>query len=286
MKNILLPTDFSENSWNAIKYAIRFFENIECNFYVLHVNRFDNLAVNDSALILDTDVIDKIYIKPAKQKLREILKQISKLTLTHNNHKFYTLTDYGFFIESIRKNVDEKEIDFIVMGTKGASGLEKFILGTNTADVITKVKCNMLAVPENAEFVEPKEIAFPSDFSLSHSLHVLQPISDILEQFNSSLRILHINKNKEGLNTNEEKNKELLEDYFNQCQYSFHYLTNKKVEDAIQCFVESRDINLICMVAKNLNYFQQILFHSKVEEISYHTDVPFLVLHEKNKYYG
>ncbi len=40
------------------------------------------------------------------------------------------------------------------------------------------------------------------------------------------------------------------------------------------------------MVAKNLNYFQQILFQSKVEEISYHTDVPFLVLHEKNNYYG
>ena len=286
MKNILLPTDFSKNSWNAIKYAIRFFENIDCNFYLLHVNRLTNLSANDTPLILDRDVIDKLYTMPAKQKLRDILKQISKLSLNHKNHKFYSLTDYGFFIESIRKNVDEKEIDYIVMGTKGASGLEKIILGTNTADVITKVKCNMLAVPENAEFVEPKEIAFPSDFSLSHSLEVLRPISDILEQFKSSLRILHIRKSKVDLNNNQEKNKELLEDYFSQCQYTFHYLTNKKVEDAIQCFVESRDINLICMVAKNLNYFQQILFHSKVEEISYHTDIPFLVLHEKNKYYG
>ena len=62
----------------------------------------------------------------------------------------------------------------------------------------------------------------------------------------------------------------------------FLFLTNKKIEGAIQCFVESRAINMICMVAKNLNYFQQILFHSKVEEISYHTEVPFLVLHEKN----
>jgi hypothetical protein len=57
-------------------------------------------------------------------------------------------------------------------------------------------------------------------------------------------------------------------------------LTNKKVEDAVQHFVESRHVDLIAMVAKNLNYFQQILFHTKVEEISYHTDIPFLVLHE------
>jgi len=286
MKNILLPTDFSGNSWNAIKYAIHFFENIECNFYVLHVNRLANLAVNDSSLILNQDLIDEIYTKPTKQKLRSILKQISELSLNHKKHKFYTLTDYGFFIESIRKNVDEKEIDYIVMGTKGSSGLEKIILGTNTADIITKVKCNTLAVPENAEFITPKEMAFPTDFSLSNNLQVLKPISNILERFNATLRILHISKNKVGLNNDQKKNKELLEDYFNPYQYTFHYLTNKKVEDAVQCFIESRDINMICMVAKNLNYFQQILFHSKVEEISYHTDVPFLVLHEKNKYYG
>ena len=282
MKNILLPTDFSENSWNAIKYAIHFFENIDCNFYLLHVSRIDNLAVNDTSLMLTGDVIQTLYITPSKQKLRSILRQISELKLNHKYHKFYTLTDYGFFIDSIRKQVDKKHIDCIVLGTKGASGLEKIILGTNTADVITKVKCNTLAIPEHATYETPKEIAFPNDFLLSHNLQVLQPIVELLERFKSSLRIVHIGKNIKDLNIEQIKNKELLEDYFNDHHYSFHYLTNKKVEDAIQCFVESRAINLICMVAKNLNYFQQIFFHSKVEEISYHTDVPFLVLHEKN----
>lgn len=282
MKNILLPTDFSENSWNAITYAIHFFENIKCNFYLLHVNRISGLAVNDTPLILDEETINDLYVKPAKRELRNTLKRILELSPNQNYHKFYTVTDYNFFIEAIRKNVIEKKIDCIVVGTKGASGLEKMILGTNTADIITKVKCNTLAIPENAKFVSPKEIAFPTDFSLSENLQVLQPISDIIDRFGSSLRIIHITKNKVDLNSDQKKNKELLEDYFNHQEYSFHYLTNNKVESAIQCFVESRDVNMICMVAKNLNYFQQILFHSKVEEISYHTDVPFLVLHKNN----
>jgi nucleotide-binding universal stress UspA family protein len=282
MKNILLPTDFSENSWNAITYAIRFFENIKCNFYLLHVNRISDLAVHDAPLILNEETIENLYIKPARRKLRDTLKRISELIPIQKNHKFYTLTDYNFFIEAIRKNVDEKKIDCIVVGTKGASGLEKIILGTNTADIITKVKCNTLAIPENAKFVTPEEIAFPTDFSLSENLQVLQPISDIIDRFGASLRIVHITKNKVDLNSDQKKNKELLEDYFNHQEHSFHYLTNNKVENAIQCFVESRDVNMICMVAKNLNYFQQILFHSKVEEISYHTDVPFLVLHKNN----
>lgn len=282
MKNILLPTDFSENSWNAIKYAIQFFENIKCNFYLLHVIRSNTIVTNNSPYNLDQNVLDNLYTKPTKLKLNEIYNRITEVSPNQENHKFYMLTDYGFFIESIRKTVEEKHIDFIVMGTKGTSGLEKIILGTNTADVITKVKCNTLAIPENSEFVTPKEIAFPTDFSLSHNLQVLQPISDIIERFVSSLRIVHINKNKVDLNNDQKKNKELLEDFFNNLKPSFHFLKNKKVEDAVQCFIESRDINMICMVAKNLNYFQQILFHSKVEKISYHTDIPFLVLHEKN----
>lgn len=282
MKNILLPTDFSENSWNAIKYAIQFFEHIKCNFYLVHIIRPNTIVVDDSPYILNQEVLDNLYTKPSKQKLNEILKRISKRLPNKENHKFYTLTDYGFFIETIRKMVDEKHIDFIVMGTKGVSGLEKIILGSNTADVITKVKCNTLAIPENSKFVSPKEIAFPTDFSLSHNLQILQPILDIIEQFMSSLRIVHINSKHVDINSEQAKNKELLDDYFNNIHHSFHYLTNKKVEDAVQCFVESRDINIICMVAKNLNYFQQILFHSKVEKISYHTDVPFLVMHEKN----
>lgn len=286
MKNILLPTDFSENSWNAIAYAIKFFENQNCNFYVLHIQSLSNLVTTDAPVILDQSDIDTLYIKPAKQKLRTLLGRILKLSTNRKNHNFYTIIECNYFIDGIRKTVDEKQIDCIIMGTKGASGLEKIILGSNTANVITKVKCNTLAIPENAVFETPKEIAYPTDFSLSNNLQVLYPIAEILERFKSTLRIVHIKKNKAVLNNNQQKNKELLEDYFNHHHYSFHYLTNRKVEDAIQCFVESRAINLICMVAKNLNYFQQILFHSKVEHISYHTDIPFLVLHEKNKNYG
>lgn len=282
MKNVLLPTDFSENSWNAIKYAIHFFNAVDCGFYVLHVNSLNNFIPQDETLIADTYYLENTYIKPTKQRLRNFIKRISMLGPNKEKHKFFALTEAGFFIDSIRKIVKEKQIDFIVMGTKGASGLNGIILGTNTADVITKVKCTTLAVPGNAKFIAPKEIAFPTDLNLSYNLEALHPLAEIFQHFKASLRILHINKNKEDPEEDLDESITLLKDYFTGIRSSFHYLTNKKVEDAVQCFVESRDIDLICMVAKNLNYFQQIFFHSRVEKISYHTDKPLLVLHEKN----
>jgi nucleotide-binding universal stress UspA family protein len=279
MKNILLPTDFSENSMNAIKYALDFYEKSACNFYLLHVIKLNNIAINDSPYNLNKEILEDNYTKPAKAKIREVLKHISTKFSNNKKHKFYTLTDYNFLVDSIRQHVEEKKIDIIFMGTKGATGLKKIIVGSNTGDVITKVHCTTLVIPENAKFKPLKEIAFPTDFSLLYDINTLQPIVDILESNDAAIRVLHISKKDTVLNNDQKKNQELLEDYFNNYDNSFHFLTNKKVEDAIQCFVESRDIDMITMVAKNLNYFQQILFHSKIENISYHTDVPFLVLH-------
>jgi nucleotide-binding universal stress UspA family protein len=280
MKNILIPTDFSENSWNAIEYALRFFEGQSCNFYLLHVNTVTSgYLVEDSGFALTKDIIDDTLIKPSKIQLNKIVKRISQSSLK-GKHRFFTLTDYNFFIESIRNHVEEKKIDLIVIGTKGATGLKKLIIGSNAASVITRVKCTTLVVPENATFVKPREIAFPTDFSAFYSADLLRPFQEILDLVKASVRILHINKSNYQLNPDQKRNKEYLEDYFNQYKHSFHFLTNRNIESAIQCFVESRDIDLIVMVAKNLNYFQRILFHPLVEEITYHTDIPFLVLHE------
>lgn len=277
MKNILVPTDFSENSWNAIEYALHFFSKSSCNFYLLHVNTIDEVAGFEIPQNSLNGVIPEVLIKSSKKLLQETIKRIHKSGLC-GKHRFFTLTDNTYIINSIRKHVAEKCIDLIVMGTKGASDLEKFAIGSNTGDVITKVKCTTLIVPEMANYKVPKEIVFPTDFSIFYPTETIQPIADIIETHNSSVRVLHVNKGAE-LSDDQQKNKEYLDDYFSNYKHSFHFLTNKHIEDAVQKFVDSHGINLIAMLAKNLNYFQKILFHPTIKEISYYKNIPFLVLH-------
>ena len=277
MKNILIPTDFSENSWNAIEYALRFFSKSTCNFYLLHVNTVADCERFETVQNASKVVLPEVSSKPTKKLLQDTIKRINKLGLS-GNHRFFTLTDSMYMISSIRRHVVEKRIDLIVMVTKGASDLEKLAIGSNTGDVITKVKCTTLIVPENATFNVPKEIVFPTDFSIFYPTETLQPITDIIEAHKSVVRVLHVNKGAE-LNDEQQKNKEYLDDYFSNHEHSFHFLTNKYIEDAVQKFVDSQGINLITMLAKNLNYFQKILFHPTVKEISYYKNIPFLVLH-------
>ncbi|WP_273565649.1 universal stress protein [Maribacter halichondriae] len=166
------------------------------------------------------------------------------------------------------------------MGTKGASGLKAVAMGSNTGNVITKVKCPVLAVPEDTEYHRPKEIAFPTDYHLSYDIKVLEAIKEFALVNSSSVRFLYISKAGEELTMEQTKNQEYLGDYFSGTEHSFHKVTGEKLETAVQCFTESRDIDMVVMVAKNLNFLQRILFRPTVEKISYHTTIPFLVLHE------
>ncbi len=278
MKNILIPTDFSENSWNAIVYGLEYFKNANCTFFLLNVALY-TLPVNGDAPISASLEIQETLIKAAKAELKTIENKINTL-YPNKKHTFHTISSYNFFIEAVKTLVKEKKIDLIIMGTKGASGLTEMIIGSNTADLITQVKCPVLIVPENATYSTPKEIAFPTDYNIYYNPDILIQIIDLANEHASAIRILHVAKKGEELTAFQKENKELLHNIFTNEQHSFHLVTNKKVALGIQCFIESRDIDMVVMIAKNINLFQRILFKPTVEDISYHTKIPFLVLHE------
>ena len=226
-----------------------------------------------------SDSIEKSLLSEAKIELQKLLKKIHDLS-NNNKHTFITLTSFDYFIDAIRNQIQEKNIELIVMGTKGASGIKKIIIGSNTGDIITKVKCPVFVVPEKAIFKTLEEIAFPTDYNLFYQTKILSSISNLVKSFDAGIRILHVAKKEDELTDFQKENKEYLNDFFMDEKHSFHRVTNKKIDAGVQCFIESRNIDMIVMIAKNLNLFQQILFKPTVEEISYHTEIPFLVLHE------
>ncbi|WP_422858497.1 universal stress protein [Flagellimonas sp. S174] len=276
MKNILVPIDFSENAENALRYAQIIFKENDCNFYLLHVAPL--LSTQKNTTSSKKYEVSKLHMS----KLNTRAKKWSNGA----NHRFNFVVEQGFFIETIKKQFEEKQIDLIVMGTKGVSGLREKVVGSNAGDVITKVQCNTLVIPKDVAFQMPAEIAFPTDFNIFYTHGILNSISEMLKLNFGKIRVMNVLKRDTELNSEQLKNKEYLKDYLIESfleRYSFHTITNRKVKAAIQCFVESRDVDMIIMVAKNLNFIQQILFDSIVEKISFHTTVPFYVVHEQKQ---
>ena len=279
MLRILIPTDFSKNAWNALKYGLELFRKERCTIYLLHVNPLPPYSGAGTSIKASTQMLRETMLAESEKGLKELLEQINE-TIPNELHTFMTIALYDFFVDSIKREIQDKQIDLIIMGTKGASGLKKVSLGSNTGDVITKVKCPLLAVPEKASYKIPKDIAFPTDYYINYDIKVLDTLIGVVNRYGSNLRVLHITKRGEELTREQLQNKDFLHDYLRGVTHSFHTITGTKLETAVQCFVESRDIEMIAMVAKNLNFFQRILFRPAVEEISYHIEIPFLVLHE------
>ncbi len=278
MKNILLPTDFSRNSLNAMKYAVMLFKGIACNFYVLNVFKIPYLT-NDELMVQNAEKlahIERDLLDASQKGLKNVIKKIQ----IDSNHNFIRISEFDFFINSIKKNVKDKEIDLVIMGTKGASGVKEIFMGSNTGDVIMKTECNVLAIPENASFKEPKEIAFPTDFKIAYKKENLNLLYRIASSYNSKINVIHLKDEKE-LSKEQELNKKSLKDIFNDKSFSFYTLTNTDFETAVNCFTQSRaNIDMIAIVAKHYNFFQRLFFKPKVEELSFHTNIPLLVLHK------
>ncbi|MFX0557903.1 universal stress protein [Maribacter sp. CXY002] len=278
MKTILIPTDFSKNSWNALSYAVKIFKNISCNFYVLHVGDLADSVVQNSPFNFHNKNLD-ISIQ---EKFLKLFAKIEKIT-PNNGHQFIAVQEYGNMTNVIRNFVDDKKIDLIVMGTKGANGLKETVLGSNTGDVITKVPCNLMIIPENATFYLPEKIAFPTDYNIFYSHEILEAITEILQITSANFGVINIVNLKTKDNIVQQKNKSYLQEYLKELfptSHSFQSLKNKNVKTAIEKFVKCEDIDMLVMVAKNLNFLQYLLFDTTIEKLSFHTTVPILVLHE------
>lgn len=278
MKNILIPTDFSANSCNALEFAIRLFKNEACNFYILHVGNLKESSVESNSFTFPTEKISPTI----KERLNILFERIATLPVGQNHH-YIALQEYGNFIALLRKTVDDKKIDLIALGTKGASGIKASIVGSNTGDVITKVACNVLVVPEKATVSIPKKIVFPTDYNLFYTHPILESVTEILVISKAHLNVLNVSQGQSQLRKSQEKNKAYLQDYLEETfphTHSFHSMTDENVKTAILNFVADNSIEMVMMVAKNLNFLQQLLFDTTIEKLSFHTTVPLLVLHE------
>ena len=280
MKNILLPTDFSTNSLNAIQYAIKFLKDEECTFYLLNVYRMPYLE-HDELMMYNVEKLSSLEKTLLKSSQRDLKTTVEKFNFSAN-HKIELLSDYSFFIDSVKQKIDELNIDLIIMGTKGATGAKEIFMGSNTGDVIMKTDCDVLAVPNKATYKKPKEIVFPTDFRLLYDEDDLDILKKIALKNESNIRVLYV-QNDDPLDEEQKANKKDLEWAFDDLNYSFHTLTNTDFESAVNCFTQSRgDVDMIAIIAKHYNIFQRLFFKPKVEELSFHTKIPLLVLH-KNK---
>ena len=158
MKNILIPTDFSDNAWNATRYAIELFQNEECVFHLLNTYTPEIASSRFIAASLNGEIGNGADFC-SKNGLEKVLEQIRN-TYNFPKHQFKTISSFCILVDEINEVVQNNKIDLIITGTKGVSGVEGVFMGSNTVRIIKSIKdCPVLAVPQNFEFATPEHTA-------------------------------------------------------------------------------------------------------------------------------
>jgi nucleotide-binding universal stress UspA family protein len=276
IKKILLPTDFSDNSWNAIKYALELFKHEACNFFLL--NTYMPKIYSVEYVSIDAakfGVIDGLR-EVSETKLNEMNTRIVKEF--HNpNHLFTQISSLNTLVDELRELQKTEDISYIIMGSKGATGAKEILFGSNTVHVFKHVRCPVLAVPSSFTFETPHDILFPSDYEIAFHDKLVSPIMEIARKHHSRVNFLHVSYGSE-LSKKQEKNKQKLESYFEKTAYLFHEVSNQNVTGAIADFQSRYRVNLLVMIKSKHSFFENLFFKSITNQIGYHLNIPLLVI--------
>jgi nucleotide-binding universal stress UspA family protein len=269
MMNILLPTDFSENSKNAAAYALQFFEEVPCNFYLLHAYPASGLAIGANPNIIPAEVQEKF------DHLLEWLNGIRK----NPEHTLHTSFKVNYLIEAVRQQVEEKKIDLILMGTKGATNKKGAIVGKNTSDIMMKVKCPAMAISENAVYKTYKEILFPTDYKIHYNPKMLETLMVFKNFSKASIKILELFNSDKEPSEEQEANKSFLQKSFSPDTPQVQTFYSSQSSDTTSLFETNPNVDMIVMAAKNLNLCQRLLRNNSQTQIPFIKQLPLLVLH-------
>ena len=272
MKNILLPTDFSDNSWNAIQYAVELFRDEKCNFFLL--NTYTPMIYNVE--YTSRFGLIEVMKDTSKKNLNDIQQRIEK-KFKNPNHNYNQISSFNTLTNEIEQLQEGNVMDLIVMGTKGATGLGEILFGSNTVHIIKKAKCAVLAIPSDFTFETPEEILFPSDYDVSFNEKSVKQIIDIAIPHHSKINILNVSDGYE-LSDEQEENKQKLAKLFKNVTYLFHSVNNDSVTEAISEFQLNTEINLLVMINNKHSFFENLFFKSKISQIGFHLMTPFLVI--------
>ncbi|WP_340202304.1 universal stress protein [Ascidiimonas sp. W6] len=281
MKKVLLPTDFSANAWNAISYALQLLKDEECTFYFLHTYvppfyRMDYMVGGPAFSGLPDAMLD-ISLTGLDKTLKDVQEEFP-----NEKHTFKKIASFNMLSDEVNEVTERENIDFIVMGTQGATGAKQIFLGTNTVFVLRKAKVPVLVIPENYHYKGIKQILFPSDYRTLYKRRELKVLVNLAKSHHASITSLHVTSEGE-LTEAQKRHREALKDFLEGVECKCKELYKQLMPQAVYDYLSVNDYQMLAMMNRKHSFLERVLLKQNVDDIGFHIDIPFLVLPDTSR---
>lgn len=275
MVNILVPTDLSELSKVAAQYAIKIANKMDGNITLLHV-------IN---IIQPTRATMRLRLKALEQELMDVAKEDLDTMVTELSKSLKTtqpirtrIVKGASFNDTVKREAKKLRTGLIIMGTRGASGLKKYVMGSNTASVIEISHVPVLAVPELGTFKNFRNVVYASD--LAHLEKELKTLIPYLEKFDSTVHLIHVAQSLKTVSILEKKIDAIVQKsgYKN---VICRVMVNKNIDEAIDHYVDVTKADLLTMFAHDRSFYEKLFDRSMTRKMAFHSKVPLLAFRQR-----
>ncbi|RAU81883.1 universal stress protein [Pontibacter arcticus] len=278
MRKILVPTDFSEESKNAYEVALAIARKINAEIVLLHTIEMPYNSTFSTTGENTSDGMEQVYMLHLLENVKRDMNKF-KNAFPYEGLHVTEAVDVSRLHSKVNNLVQEQGIDLIVMGSKGASGLQEILIGSNTEKVVRTATCPVLTVKDRQQHFEPREIVVASDFKREIK-GAMQRFKSLQEMFGAKLHLVYVNTPsafENSLNL-QQRLVQLAEDH-NLQNYSVNIFNDVTEEDGILHFAYNIKADLIMMATHGRTGLSHLLSGSIAEDIVNHTTTPVLTFH-------
>lgn len=270
MKNILVPTDFSDYANYAAEIACSIARKSGGRIYLMHVVDIPTYVDTHGASF--GDIPEGIAaLRYTKQQFKELLKKDF-----FNNVNVGEVLQFNDVFTNISAFANENEIDLIVMGSHGSSGFKEIFIGSNTQKIVRTAKCPVLTVKDRIENFDIKNLVFASEFN-EDTFEAYNSIVKIADYFNANIDLVKV-ITKDNFESQKTSN-ELIEkfvDEFGLTKYTATIYNSDSVENGINEFASDRKADVIAVTTHGRSTFSQMFQDSMAEKLVNHSELPVL----------
>lgn len=271
INNLLVPTDFSQAALNALNYAIELCKKTCASLQIIHIN---HVALVDASMPAETY---QMFVNEIEQAAKENFEKLENDVLKNSGIKYSLHTRYGFVGDEVCNFAANNNIDLIVMGTTGASGIAELLIGSNAASVVAKSETPVLIVPPNIPYKPLNKIVYATDYNEPEFPAVMRLIY-FAELYDCELEIIHVK-------TDYDRYFNAKNNFFNKNKANLTYPKLKFVDlpegdviNSINNYVQNNHADLLVMAKHNRNFFDRLFHRSISKKMAYHTTLPLLIL--------
>lgn len=277
MKTIIIATDFSPVALNATNYGVDMALAINASVLLVHVFQVPVSYNNNMDVplpIIDVNQIEEIN----REKIQTLKEQL--LHITSNKLQVDTEVRMGMLTDELEEISGKIKPFAIVMGNKGGGAVERLLVGSSALSAIKNITTPVVIVPSGATFNGIKKIGFACDLKKIEEATPVDYLKEWATTFDARLDILNVDHNKDSFSPEVKEKTSFLQSLLGDVKTGFFFINNENVEDGINEFAESNNVDLLLVVPRKHNLFERLFQKSHSSDLVFHSRIPILSIHE------